>query len=306
MYNNYYKNGLSALPIKRVVKFGATVLPLLTADNPGGVHTTRITGLTTALNAIDGSMSDVATKLAIRKGKVLAKRLFREGLAAHIAQIHAAVIVAFGVNSPDLAECFPLGRSIFTECGEQELDDNLQQMKDCVTARAASLPAAIVTNAGALLTAWTALMTDFDTAFSNVNTERAARQVAKTALCQELFLILMHVGGLYQDDAVKFAQYWPGHLLDTGGPDVPEKATIEVTGGAGQINGTAHAEGAETISWSKRAAGTSDPFTVLGSSAPDEEVTFDTLTPGDYDIQAHGENDEGSGPESDIVTVTVT
>jgi hypothetical protein len=305
MYNNYYKNGLMALPIKRVVKFAATVLPSLTSDNVGGVHTARITGLTGALNTIDGTMSDVATKLAIRKGKVLAKRLFREGLSAQIAQIHAAVIVAFGVNSPDLAECFPAGRRIFNECAEQELDDHLQQMQDCVTARAASLPAAIVTNAASLLTTWTALMTESGVASSNVGTERAARQAARSGLCQELFLLLMHLGGTYQDDAVKFAQYWPGHLLDTATGDLPGLATIEVTGGEGIVNATALSEGAESIQWSSRVTGSGLPLAPLGSTAANEEVSLD-LPAGQHDISAHGVNDEGDGPESAVVTVTVT
>jgi hypothetical protein len=42
------------------------------------------------------------------------------------------------------------------------------------------------------------------------------------------------------------------------------------------------------------------------STAPGEDVTFDALAPGSYEVKVRGENGEGHGPESELVTVVVT
>ena len=127
-------------------------------------------------------------------------------------------------------------------------------------------------------------------------------------MTDQLFLMLLHLAATYPGNEAKFNEYVPEHLLEAaaGGPSVPGAGTAEMTGGAGAITGTAHATGALTVTWESRAGGSSDPFTSLGSSAPDEEVVFDALPAGVYDVRVHGVNDEGNGPDSEVMTVTVT
>jgi len=124
----------------RLIDYGAAQLTALVADNHSGLHTERIAALTAAFNLLDDGMEDVETKAAIQRGKVLAKNLFRRNTVPEtVARIHAAVVMHFGANSPDMAECFPQGRDIFTKCKDQELDNHLGQLSTCIGARSTTV-----------------------------------------------------------------------------------------------------------------------------------------------------------------------
>jgi len=74
----FFKNTFVRKAMIRLVAYTSAQLASLTADNPGGVHTTRITALNTAFSGLDGSMEDMETKTAIQAGRVQSKRIFRE------------------------------------------------------------------------------------------------------------------------------------------------------------------------------------------------------------------------------------
>lgn len=303
----FFKNPFLKKAMLRLIDYGHAQLMALTADNPGGVHATRIAAMTAAFALLDDGMEDVETKAAIQGGKVTAKNLFRTTTVPEtVTRLHAAVVLNYGAESADMAECFPHGREVFRSCKDQELDDHLGQLHTALAARTATIGAPLVAQAAGLETTWATCIGQVGGATGDVGLVRAARQNAKRAFADELFLTLLHLAATYPDDEVKFAQYVPEQKLNPPQAQPPGAPEITATGAEGAINLASECPGADIMHCYRRAAGTSDPWVEMGSGAVGEELLFESIPPGNYDVMARGENAQGLGEESNVVTVTVS
>src|SRR3954462_11740735 len=108
------------ISLSQLVIFAGQHLARMVAMNPGGVFDERIAATTDALAAFRGSNVDNCITFGLRKGFVLAKETFRALLHEKLARIHGAVVVAYGAKAPELTECFPKGRTVFTTCVDEE------------------------------------------------------------------------------------------------------------------------------------------------------------------------------------------
>jgi len=212
----FFKNPFLAIMISidELVAYANEHLQRMVANNPGALLNTRINATTVSLTALDGTLTNEHTKLAIQKGATLAKNAFREVLPANIARIHGAAVAAFGTNSPQLMECFPHGREIFGDCTDGALENHIQQWKNCLTPLAAAVGQAHIDNLGGLLSTWTALYAAASTARGVRNGSAEARRDAGATLRNELFLNLLALAAAFPNQEDKAALYCPQHLLE--------------------------------------------------------------------------------------------
>lgn len=309
---NYFQNSISsaAYSFNDLLNYTTNQYNRMVANNPGAMLNTRINATSVALNALDTGMADNATKLAIQKSNVQAKETYRETLAPKIARIHGAVVAAYGDPSPQLTECFPLGRSVFMLCSDGELNDNLTQLVTCITPRQSAVGAAAVNDAAGLLSTWIGVYAAANTAKSYKKLTELTRKQARANLEADLFKNLLTLALNFPGDEDKFTMYVPEYLLlpNQSAGTLPELASLASNYSGGlSVPLTLHAEGATHFQLSRRMVGEVDftPLTDVPADANSNATYTDTLpAPGHYEYQTLGQNDTGDGPESNIVLVT--
>jgi hypothetical protein len=162
---------------------------------------------------LEATLTNEHTQLAVQKGATFAKSTFRRTLPAKIARIHGATVASFGLNSPQLLECFPLGREIFGDCVDGALENHLQQLSACLTPHSAQVGAQHVNDLGGLLSTWIGLFASAASARGVRNNSAEARRAASDALRLELFKNLLTLALSFPDQLDKAALYCPQHLL---------------------------------------------------------------------------------------------
>jgi hypothetical protein len=197
-----------------LVRFSTDHLARLIANNPAAVFAPRITATTAALNGVGGAFSDDKTKAALRKARIQAKDNFRLALPAAIGKIYGEVLAKFADASPEMTECFPRGRSVFSQCTDGALAEELQALLNGVTAHAAALGAQAVTDATALGTGWTAVYQTSETSTGNKSGSQAAKQAARSALQLELFKNLLTLALNFPGQPEQLDTYMQQSLLE--------------------------------------------------------------------------------------------
>ena len=165
----------------------------LLANNPGGAFTARLSATDDALAAVSDAFTDDQTKFGLRKARKLAKGNFRKTLPENVGKIYGSVIGKFGPSAPQVAECFPQGRKVFSECTDDKVTNHLQTLINGVTANQALLGAPVVADATALLTGWNAVYGVSESATGAKTTTQAAKNAARAALQLELFKNLLTI-----------------------------------------------------------------------------------------------------------------
>ena len=260
----FFLNPFLALEItfSRLLKYAARHLARMMASNPASLLDARIAATTAALNAVENTVTDVATKQAIQEARTQIKEDFRTALRAHIRRIYGAVAGAFGDPSPELTECFPQGRSVFSECRDEELNNKLGQLVANITPKSAQVGATIVTLATNLKTQWAAIFLQQDQAISAREVTAEGRNTARATLAQELFLNLLLLAETYPNDLKKCDYYCPQqYLRRPAARTVPEDATLTAdpfNSGTRKVTLHASADGAETIRFERRLQGEND------------------------------------------------
>jgi uncharacterized protein YgfB (UPF0149 family) len=201
------------ISLDELVAFGTDHLARLIANNPTAVFAARITATTTALNGVSGAFTDDKTKLALRKSKKQAKENFRAALPAAIGKIYGAVQAQFGDAGVQMTECFPQGRTVFTQCPDGALAGELQTVINGVTDYQAQLGAPVVAAATALLTGWTAVFQTSETSTGNKSTTQLAKNNARLALQLELFKNLLTLALNFPDQPAQLDVYMQQSLL---------------------------------------------------------------------------------------------
>lgn len=225
IFVNWFKD--PAISFSELLLYAARHLAAMVASNPGAALNTRITATTTALSAVETGVTDVETKKAIQKGKREAKDAFREALPENIRRIHAAVVAAFGDPSPELTDCFPEGRTVYTTCRDEELNNKLGQLVACLTPKQAQIGATAVTNAAGLLSTWTTLYAALDTAMAQRTATAGTRDTDKANLQLQLYLNVLALAALFPDQPDKCDVYCPQQYLRNrqATPEEPENPT---------------------------------------------------------------------------------
>ena len=164
----------------------------MTSTNPA-LFAARITATNTALAGVSGAFTEDETMLALRKARVQTKNSYRAALPAAVGKIAVAVEGKYGEGSAEFTECFPHGRTVFSNCPDNEVENNLDTLIAGVTALQPQLGAQTVTDATALQTGWGAVFSPSETQTGAKTTTQAAKAAARGALQLELFLNLLAI-----------------------------------------------------------------------------------------------------------------
>jgi hypothetical protein len=210
------------ISMDELVAFGTDHLARLIANNPGAVFAARITATTAALTGVGSAFTDDKTKLALRESKKLAKDAFRKALPAAIGKIYGAVEAQFGESGPQMKECFPKGRTVFSNCTDGALGEELQTLVNGVTDYQAQLGAPVLAAATALLTNWNAVFQTSETATGGKSSAQGAKNSARQALQLELFKNLLTLALNFPDQPEQLDVYMQQSLLQ---PHTPSTST---------------------------------------------------------------------------------
>jgi hypothetical protein len=166
------------ISIAELVAFTTDHLERMTANNSGGELSARITATSQSLDVVADCVTDDQGRLGIRKARKMAKDNFRKTLPAAVMKIVAAVIAQYGDGSPEVTECVPNGRSIFSTCRDDQVEVHLQTLVNAITAHQADLGAPLVTAATNLTTAWVTVYTASESATGAKTTTEEGKQLA--------------------------------------------------------------------------------------------------------------------------------
>ena len=309
---SFFRNLFKSKEISRneILAFAAYQLAAMIEANPEGILDDRITETTTALNAMQGVTSDEGGKLAIQKVRTNAKKAFRRALTTQVATYYGLVQGQFGADSAVVLECFPKGRSVFTNCREAQLAKELKTLADGLAHHANVLPAPAVAAATALGATWAGLLGNQTSALTEHAAQADQIDAAQAGLARALFRNVLWIGYHFADDEAKCMFYNPQHLLENRASAVtPGPATLL----AGPFDAvtkktvfTITAENAATFSLWRRLMGEAE-FTVIAEDIEPVNGTgtyTDTMpAAGTYEYVAMGYNGTRVGEQSGIVTV---
>jgi len=205
---------------------GATeTLNRMAANNPGGFLSSNITALTAALANCDAAITDDTAKLGLRKGRKKAKDIFRANLPAAMTHIFEGVSYKLGTNSPNVDDCFPHGRKIFSECPDDRLENEIGAVVSGMTGHAAALGTELLGEIGALLSAWLALYAASELSSGAKKTTQLTQKAAKEAVADVLFDILLTVAKKYPKQREMIDAWFQQSLFEnpeSSGEEEPE------------------------------------------------------------------------------------
>lgn len=201
------------ISLAELLSFTSDHLARMIANNQSGELTPRITATTNALALVQDSATDDQTKKAIRKARKKVKDSFRRAVLGEVAKVHGAVVAKYGQKSPEVAECFPLGRSIFGECRDDRLASHVETMKNGLQAHVSDLGDALIEAVTALTTQWGGILADSETSGGNATTSQEGKRLARENLQLTLFLNLLKLGEMLARQPEKLGLYMQQSLL---------------------------------------------------------------------------------------------
>jgi hypothetical protein len=270
----------------------------------------RITATSMVLNTVESVTTDELSKVAMQKARTVAKASFRQALPGHIVKIHGAVLAAFGANGPEVLECFPLGRNVFTTCKDEELNNRLGQLVAGITPHATAVGAAHVTATTGLGTTWTSLYGAQGQAKGAKSVSAEARDAALEALKVELFKNLLTIALNDPDTSERIELLCPQQDLETRASSVtPGPATLVLVH-YNPVNRKADftmvAENADSFRVFRRMVGEADFSLWAENIVPVDGVATYSIglnTAGNFEFVAEGVNGSRTGDRSGIVPV---
>lgn len=215
------------ISMAELLAFSTDHLERLTANNGGGELSARITATSQALGVVEDCVTDDQGKLGLRKARKQAKDNFRGTLPAAVAKIVAAVVAQYGDGSPEVTECVPQGRTIFSSCRDDQVELNLQTLVNAITARQATLGAPLVASATNLKAAWTTVYNASEASTGAKTTTQEGKRLARENLQLMLFLNLLKLAEMFPRQPEKLALYMQQHLLENPSAEEEEDPTPE-------------------------------------------------------------------------------
>ena len=185
------------------------------ANNPGALFNGRINATSVALTAVENCTTDDLTKLGLRKARVQAKDTFRTALPEQIAKIHAAVVAKYGVNAPQVTECFPQGRVVFGDCRDDKVENHLRALVNGLTPHTADLGPQPLADAGGLLSTWLAVYAASESSTGAKTSTQEGKRNARLNLQLELFKNVLTLGLNFARQPEKLSLYMRQDLLET-------------------------------------------------------------------------------------------
>ena len=201
------------ISIAELLAFSTDHSQRMIANNATGDFTARITATTSALDLCGTQFGDDETKLGLRKARKQAKDTYRKTLPATMAKLCAAVVAQYGDKSPEMTECCPQGRAIFSSCTDDAVSGHLQTFITGVTAHQADLGAPLVTQAQGVLTAWNAIYTASESATGAKTGTQDSKNAAHENLQLMLFLNLLKIAEVFARQPEKLDLYMQQSLL---------------------------------------------------------------------------------------------
>jgi hypothetical protein len=218
--NPFDDDGIS---VAELVAFTTDHLERMTANNSGGELSTRITATSQSLDVVADCVTDDQGRLGIRKARKMAKDNFRQTLPAAVTKIVAAVIAQYGDDSPEVTECVPNGRSIFSTCRDDQVEVHLQTLVNALTAHQADLGAPLVTTATNLKTAWVTIYTASEASTGAQDHHRRRQEAGPREPAAHALPQPREAHGDVPPPAREAALYMMQHLLENpGSPEEPE------------------------------------------------------------------------------------
>jgi len=201
------------ISFSHLLRYTKNHLERLAANDPAGTFAARRAATTTALAAFEATFTVNDGKLGERKAQKRTKQKVRKSLPAAVGKICLAVQVQFGETAPEVRECFPEGRRIFSRCRDAVLENHLETLVAGLTVHAASLPPAVLTQAQSLLAGWRAVNAASGTAGGQKAAAESARRDARRGLERELYLNLLALAQAYPLQPEKLALFAQPSLL---------------------------------------------------------------------------------------------
>ena len=202
------------ISLAELLDFSSDHLARMIANNPGGELAARITATTSALTLVQDSAVDDLTKRAVRKARKQVKAEFRKSLLKEIAKVNGALVAKYGESGPEVVECFPHGRTIFSNCTDDTLEQHLETLLNGVTEHQADLGAAPVTEVTGMLTRWQAVHARSESSGGKATTSQEARKLARENLQLMLFLNLLKFAEMFARQPEKLNLYMQQSLLE--------------------------------------------------------------------------------------------
>ncbi len=207
----------------KLIAFTTDHLQRMISNNPGGALSARIMDTEGALDVMRNFISEDLTKLGLRKARKMTKKAFRKALPNSVAKIMGAVVAQYGPDSPEVIECFPHGRTIFSICPDDEVKAHLQVIITGVTARQADLGAPLVAQAAALSAAWVSVYAVSESSSAVKSSVEADKNDARRNLQLVLYHTLLKIADMYPRQPEKLHLYMQQSLLETHAKKVDEE-----------------------------------------------------------------------------------
>lgn len=213
----------AGIGVNGLVSFTTDNINKMTANNPGGIFTGRISATTTALGGVNSAFAADMGKLGERKTSKQAKNDFRDTLPAAIGKIYVTLQNKYGEKAAILKTFFPDGRGGFNKATDDQVGNNLNTLIAALTAHQTDVGAQTVTDANALLTGWNAVYAPSESSSSGKTVSIAAKNAARAALQLELFKNLLTIALQYPRQPDMLDEFMQQSLLQpkTQSPSQP-------------------------------------------------------------------------------------
>jgi hypothetical protein len=161
----FFKNHLDTKDVSddKMKKFAEVHLQRITANNPGGIYTTRITATTTAYTNYFGAISNEDVKAAMQQGLSITMNEAYDNFVHTVQQKEGIIKGTWGKTSAQYQDFFPYGLNEYNEGNLSNIELLMNRMVAASTAHSAELPAGFVT-----------LFTNLRTAFTDARTAQLA------------------------------------------------------------------------------------------------------------------------------------
>ena len=194
----------------------------MSSNNTGGELTARITATTSARELLQSMVTGDLTQLGLRKARKQAKNAYRDSLPSKVGKVLSGVEGRFGEDAPEVVECVPQGRSVFSSSTDDGLKSHLETLVNGVTAHAAELGAPLVAEATALLTGWNTVFNASESSSGEKTATEAEKRLARENLQLMLFLNLLKLAEMFARQPEKLALYMQQSLLEAHPPEPEE------------------------------------------------------------------------------------
>lgn len=217
-----------AIGTARLIAFTTDHIQRMSANNPSGELTGRITPTSSALAQVEDCITDDQGRLGLRKARKQVKDDFRDSIPPGVERVEAGFISALGGSSPVILEALPQGRTVFSTCRDDEVTTHLQTLVNAVNAHAADLAPAIVTLAGQLLTGWSTAYAASEASSGAKTTSEEGKRLARENLQLMLYLNLVKLMEMFPRQPEKLTLYMQQHLLQVPGGEDEETPSTPV------------------------------------------------------------------------------